>query len=344
VTRLALGFLVVCALFLARQSEAATVAILRPSSDAPAIGEALFRLQGELLAVGLAVAVTERPPAEATDPSELSAWLEQTAQQRHIDAFVDVVGVSAPEAVDVWICAREPRGLKASRVALEANTPDRAATLAIRTIEVLRANFLVLDLAPPRAAPAPPPDAAKPRDSVLPAPAPRHPAFGVEAGATTLSSFEGVPTAVLPLVRLGWSLHSWLALEATGAGFGTHPRVESAAGSVEVAQYFALFGASVAVPTGSAVEPLFALALGALGTSLKATASPPNVAHDVTQWTAVADGSAGLRLRSSQRFYLTLAAHAQLTQPQVVIHFVDAVVGSTGRPNLLLTLTVGAWL
>jgi len=343
VTRFVVGLLVACALFWARRAEAATVAILRTSSDAPAIGEALFRLQGELLAVGLAVAVTERPPTPGADSAETRAWLAQTARERHLDAFIDVVGVSAPEAVDVWIFEPASGGLKGTRVTLEASTADRAATLAIRTIEVLRSNFLVLDLAPPRpAVPAPAP--AKTPERPVPPPAPRRSQFGLEAGATTLTSFDGLATSVLPLVRFSWSLDSQFAVEATGAGFGTHPSVETTAGSVEVAQYFALFGASAAVATGTVVEPIFALSAGAFGTTLNGRAFPPNVAHDVTQWTAVADASAGLRLRPSERFYLTLAAHAQLAQPYVAIHFVDTVVATTGRPNLLVTFTLGAWL
>lgn len=343
-TRLVVGLLVACMLLWTRRAEAATVAILRPSSDAPAVNEALFRLQGELLAVGLAVAITDRPPALATDSAEMHAWLEQTALERHIDAFIDVVGVSAPEAVDVWICERDPPGLKGSRVVLEANAADRPATLAIRTIEVLRANFLVLDLGVPK--PLPKPDATQGPDRAPPPPAPssRHLPFHLEAGATTLTSFDGVATAVLPLVRFGWSPSSWVTLEATGAGLGTRPQVESAAGSVEVTQYFALLGASATVATGTGLEPLFGLSGGAFGTSLNGHAVPPNVAHDVTQWAAVVDGSAGLRLRTSERFYVTLAAHAQLTNPAFAIHFVNTVVATTGRPNLLFTLTAGLGL
>jgi hypothetical protein len=51
---------------------------------------------------------------------------------------------------------------------------------------------------------------------------------------------------------------------------------------------------------------------------------------------------AGLRLRG--RSYVTLAAHAQVAEPYVAIHIVDKVGATSGRPNLLLTLTLGAWL
>jgi hypothetical protein len=56
------------------------------------------------------------------------------------------------------------------------------------------------------------------------------------------------------------------------------------------------------------------------------------------------DGSFGTGLRLGDRFYLTIAAHVQMAEPYVAIHFVDAVVATSARPNLLLTLTVGAWL
>ena len=37
-------------------------------------------------------------------------------------------------------------------------------------------------------------------------------------------------------------------------------------------------------------------------------------------------------------------AHAQLAEPYPAVRFVGAVVATSARPNLLLTLTIGAWL
>jgi hypothetical protein len=34
----------------------------------------------------------------------------------------------------------------------------------------------------------------------------------------------------------------------------------------------------------------------------------------------------------------------QLAEPYVAIHFVETQVATTGRPNLLVSLTAGAWL
>ena len=117
--RLKYLFGVLCALFWVGRAEAATVALLRPASNAPAVKEALFRLQGELLAVNLAVAITSRPPlpdVRDTASPEALAWFERASNERGIDAFIDVVGDSVPVAVDVWICEHSPYRLRASRV------------------------------------------------------------------------------------------------------------------------------------------------------------------------------------------------------------------------------------
>jgi hypothetical protein len=89
----------------------------------------------------------------------------------------------------------------------------------------------------------------------------------------------------------------------------------------------------------------FALAAGLLRTSVEgSTDSPNNQGHATEQWSLLFDGSLGAGLRLGDRFTLTVAAHAQIAEPYVAIHFVDAVVATSARPNFVLTLTVGAWL
>ena len=43
-------------------------------------------------------------------------------------------------------------------------------------------------------------------------------------------------------------------------------------------------------------------------------------------------------------YHLTLAAHVQVAEPYIAIHVVDTLVATSGRPNVLLSLTLGAWL
>ena len=284
----------------------------------------------------------DRPPAFALDSQEGRDWLEGTASARGIDAFVDVIGDNAPVAVDVWICERAPLRLRVSRVVPDPNSDDAAATLAIRAIEVLRSSFLALDFAAanaPRETPAVPVQLEHSR-----APLEQSSPLGVELGAGALAGFDGVSPALLPLVRLGWTVRPWFALEATGAGFGTKPTLEAAAGSVSVAQAFGLLGLCLCSPANHGIHPLLSLSVGALHTALEARTSLPNVAHHATHWSALADAGVGARLGLTDRFYLTLAAHVQLAEPYVAIHVLDTVVATTGSPNVLVALSAGARL
>jgi hypothetical protein len=157
-----------------------------------------------------------------------------------------------------------------------------------------------------------------------------------------LTTLNGVGPALLPIVGLSWHLRPWLALQATGAGFGTQPRVAGAEGSVDVAQQFGLFGLCVCAASSAGISPVLSLSLGALHTSLDGHASAPNLGHQQESWALLFDASIGARLPWSERFYSTLATHIQLTEPYAAIHVVDSVVAKTGRPNLLLALTLGA--
>jgi hypothetical protein len=332
----------ICVVLWPLGARAATVALLEPASDTPAINEALFRLQGELLAVGASVVFTARPPVLEGDAEPQPDFLEHLARERNVDAFVDVRGSDTPVAADVWIYERSPPRLVRARVTLEPGADNRAATLAIRTIEVLRSSFLARELGaearPLAPVPAPTPPAT---DVSVERPSDRA-RFGFEAGATALTSFDGVSPALLPLLRGEWGFDSWLSLQLTLAAFGTEPRVETSAGDVTVRRDFAALGVCACRRSVRGVHPFFALAAGALHTAVDGEANTPSVGHHESQWAALVDATAGARFGWSDRFYVSAAAQLQLAAPYVAIHVVDTVVATTGRPNLLFTLTAGA--
>jgi hypothetical protein len=306
--------------------------------------EALFRLQGELLAVGLDVELAERPASRGSGETDRRALLERMATDRGLDAIIEVVGTGNVASVDIWIFQRSPRRSEFYRVEPEPNEPNAAEALAIRAIEVLRSSFLDLHLPPaPRKAgtvapPPPPPEAEEPPVSDLV----EH--VGLELGAGMLTSLDGVGPAILPVVRFDWAPHPLLLTQVTLSGFGTRPTIETEAGSTTVAQQYGLLGLCYCAPSATGLHPFVAFAAGALRTSFDARAEPPHVAHQITQWSLLLDASVGARLRLSRRYYLTLAGHMQLAEPYVSVYFVSTRVATTERPNLLVSLTVGAWL
>ena len=164
--------------------------------------------------------------------------------------------------------------------------------------------------------------------------------LGVELGVGALTSFDGVGPALLPMARLDWALDVPVVFQATLAGLGTRPAVATTAGSAHVSQQYGLLG------------PATASARSVSATVRRACRR--SAAHSVRGAQNHLAGSAleklfllearGAAVELGGRYYITFATHVQLAEPYLAIHFLDAEVASSGRPNLLVPLTFGAWL
>lgn len=343
VRRWRLALLVSTLLLWPAYARAAVVAVVRPAGASAAVNEAFSRLQGELLSVGFEVVVAERP---AGLRQIAPGWVLQVATARGADAVLDIVGDATPVGVDVWILMKPPGSSEISRVTVERSGEDASGRLAIRAVEVLRSSFLESDLTARRRIdettamqPAVEVARAEPPDTT-----PHDHRLGFELGGALLTGVDGVGPALLPIARVDWAARPWLLVQAAAAGFGSRPSVATTAGNARVAQHYGVVGGRVRSRVEHSLRPFLALGAGALRTSVEGEAAPPRQAHSAVQWSFLAEGSVGLEIDVFDRYWLTLAAHAQLTQPYVAIHFADAVVATAGRPNLLLTFTAGAWL
>jgi hypothetical protein len=325
---------------------AATVAIVRPPNASADVTETLTRLRGELLSVGLEVAMSDRPAARGLAGADSLTWLEQMAAERGASAIIDTVGDDALAALDVWVVKAHPRRFEVTRVAVEPDTANPSERLALRALEALRAGLLEVDWATRgrRSEPIAKPPTISASTGAVAEPAGHRERLGIEAGAAALITLDGVGPAVLPIVRVGWAPRSWLVVQAALAGAGSRPTVATTDGSARVAQQFVVFGGSYRLRPDRWLWPLLTLAAGALHTSVAGQSGVTAEGHTVDQWSFLLDAGLGAGLRLHGRYYLTLAAHVHLAEPYVAIHLLDDASATTGRPNLLLTLTVGAWL
>jgi hypothetical protein len=318
------------------------VIILRPANSPPVMVETLVRLKGELTSAGFDTQIVD---AAVGAPAASRAGLEQLASKRGADAVVAIVGDLSPDSVEVWVIDKVTGKSVVRRVPFEPVAPRASETLALRAIELLRSSFLEIDLAARDrrgASPAaPPPAIVQFVEAERPPPRER---FGVEVGAASVMSLDGVGPALLPLVRFGLSLRHWLVLQGALAGLGTRPTVSTDAGSAQVAQAYGLVGASLRLGAGARVRPVVGLSAGALHTSVEGRAAAPNQGQDADQWSFLVDAGFGAVVRLPDRFYVSVAGHAQLAEPYVAVRFLDTVVATSGRPNLLLSFTLGAWL
>jgi hypothetical protein len=92
------------------------------------------------------------------------------------------------------------------------------------------------------------------------------------------------------------------------------------------------------------VQPFVALSAGALHVAVDGRPNGAYRARSAAQWSLLLDGAVGASVRLRDRFYLSVALEVQVAEPYVAIRFADVVVAKAGRPNVLLTTTVGAWL
>lgn len=322
-----------------RPALAATVSILLPPRTSAEMAEALNLLRGELLSIGLTVAMEHRPADHDQLGADSRLWLEGLAA-RGATAAVDAVEVEAGWAVDVWVVKTQPLRFEVTRAAVDPDTPKASEVLALRAVEALRAGLLLMDRAArnqqqaPIAKPVAAPDGS----------AEQRERWGLEAGAVGLTSLDGVGLALLPMVRVGWAARPSLLVQASLAGAGTRPTVTTLGGHVRVAQHQGTLGARYRFRSRERLWPFVALAGGAMHTSVEGRTDAVTEGRAVDQWSLLFDASLGAGLRITPRTFITLAAHVHWAQPYVAIHMVDAVGATTGRPNLALTLTLGAWL
>jgi hypothetical protein len=328
-------------------ASALTVAVIRPPNPSPEITETLVRLRGELSSVGFDVKVADGPAAAQRVGTSSPRWLEALAEELGVDAFIDIADDAGHRAVDVWVPDKTPRRYLVSRVTVETGAEEASERLAIRAIEVLRSglhetSFLRRSASSDNPSAKPLTDPSAPGEATKPANDSER--LGLEVGAAAVTSLDGVGPAILPMLRLDFALTPTLLVQSTLAGLGTSSTVATMTGNALVAQQHGLVGGYYRLGSGPLLWPSVALSAGVLRTSVEGNASPPNLGHSTDDWSFLFDASLGAELRLHGHFFLTVAAHAQLTEPYVAIHFLSAVIATTGHPNLVLTLTVGAWL
>jgi hypothetical protein len=275
--------------------------------------------------------------------------LEQTASGSNVDAVVALLGDVSPGSVEVWVIDRVTGKSVVRRIPNQPESNRAAEILAIRAIELLRASLLEIAMAgsgEPAAVPKPPPaEVTRFVDRALDAR--RDSRLAIEVGGSLVASFDGMGPALLPMVRFDLALGSYVLMRATAAGLGTRARVQAQSGWADLAEQFGLIEAGVRLRPRRRLQPFFSLGAGAQHTSAEGRAWPSLPYYrgqTAGRWAFLADAGAGLRLSLVHHFEIALEVHAQLAQPYPAVRFLGAQAATSGRPDLLPSLTLIAWL
>lgn len=338
---------VVALLGFAAPARAATVVLVKSPRPSAQASEATVRLRGELTAEGFTVRVIEAP--ENGDPR---ATLAEAAAAPDVDAVVALLADAPGDAIELRVIDRVTGKTVIRTVPVEPESGRTAEVLSIRALELLRASFLEIALGASRApaataatVPPPPPEVTRMTRVALESGLAR--TWAVEVGGCLLRSFEGVPLSLAPMVRIERTLGERLMVRLTLAGLGTRARVEGFAGSdisAGVTQDFGLAELGVELRPGRRLRPFFSLGAGALHVSSEGQTSPPYRGASDALWSVIADAGVGARLALSARFDVALEVHAQVADPYPTIRFEKEPVARSGRPTMIGSLTVLAWL
>jgi hypothetical protein len=312
------------------------VVIVLPASPTEATERAIHRLESELKSAGFSVQRGDRSES-TTRGHELGCAGPDPAF-----SFVE-------EGAELWalLCIRDRTTDKPTvwRVGIRSDArSDPEAALAIRAVEVLRANLVTGDslaqaptAIPPQ--PAPTPDEISPsprRETSLLAGA-----FG-ELGVGALRGWPSLGPTITPVLRIGYGSADGWAGRITFVALGSHARLQSSAGSAEVTHQAAVVELVHAFVVTKWVQPHVAVGAGFYHADVVGSAPAGYEAYSGSMLALLTDVDAGVAVRLADRLAITMGFSGFISFPGLKVRLGDEQAGGSGRPLLLASLGLSA--
>jgi hypothetical protein len=371
----AFGLIVMVVLILtarARAEPARRVVLVIPGAIGPVATEALTRVRGELQAARFEV-ITE---VVAADVDRRAAVEREVRRGNARAAFGIFFGGGSAE---IWVTDAATGRSAVQTLPLDAASPERrAAVLAVKAVDLLKATLAEIWINPPvPPAPAPVAPASPVAASPTPAPPPSVPADETRsndegasragAGEVGVRGEEPEPRSQ-PLVSrveiaagAGWlsagSTSSWAPQAAVSvfdgriggrlvaSGYGTAVTVESAGiGSARFTQSFGVAEVVVRQPFGRYFETTASVGGGAYRISGSAIGDDPiQQGHSDSTWSPVVGGGVGAAITLRR---LTIAFDARVLEAttSTSVRIAGDQVAEVGRPLIWLGSSLGVRL
>ncbi|APR84792.1 Flagellar hook-length control protein FliK [Minicystis rosea] len=311
-------------------ADPARIVIVEPAHPDATVREAVTRLGAELTAAGFVVTHVEAE--SGVDPR---ASVESAATASRPAATVAVLHTDRGAAVDVWVADHVTHKTIVRRV--DTGTTGEAglpATLAIRTVEVLRISLLEVSArpAPEPSASSRAPDRASPTFTfAAPPKAPPSRALferlSFELGFAAVSGLAENGSRIAPTLRIAYGAAAGLAGRLTVIG----PTANDQLGMIE-----AVYGFNRSFRT---LAPILSLGAGAAHTFIDGSGGPERLRTRTQAWSAVLGGSAGVAARASDRAAIAFDTHllCAIPTPSALVDTVPA----AGKPQILVIASLG---
>ncbi len=240
-----------------------------------------------------------------------------------------------------WVSDRIRQKIVIQNAVLHETDRGRGSEiLAVRAVELLKANLA--DFWAPAASPPPTPPPPPSPPPTPPAPESEHkprPPFasglGAGLGVGILESFGAMGATWSPNAAVSYGWPRGLSVRATFAGLGPAAAFSASNGSVDVEQELALLEIVKTWWPGSALVPLVSVGSGAQHVHVAGTGNPPYQGHTSDHWSLVTTVGAGLAIPIVSTLSILVQARALAAWPSAVVQVVGADVARVGAPSLL---------
>ncbi len=299
----------------------------------------LIHLISELRAMGFA-------PVEI-ETENLGTSPEALAELAASYEAVGVMTVMGPgKEIEVWV-SKTGEAADGERELIMAEQNRREALIALRAVELLRANLIAIRSRRHPPSPPPPPFASKPRteETRTVSPEPSHRRWSLALQPAVTAGFGGLHPAFHIGVSTGIRMGRWMGLTFLGLA-PTFPIVLRATeGKVDIRTGFAGVGMVLFLADSRRRwQPTLSAGVGPLLVSTRGHADPPYVGQRDLTVSALTEIDVGLSVRLYRFLSLRMDLLAGVAAPRSVIRLDEREGATYGRPFVAGMLGLEVWL
>ncbi len=329
-----------------------TVVVLRGGGSDPVTTEASARVEGELGAAGFRVAVLPLPPSPID--SDSARHLVETAGAELAPAGAFAIFVHPEErgvTAEIWVSDRVRQKTVVQRARLtEVDHERESEILAVRAVELLKASFAELWVAPPplptslapvAAVPKPPPRETPPTPIVQGARrAPFAAGIGLGVGVAALDGFREIGVQWMPALFASYGWDNGLALQVAFHGVWPDATLRSPHGTASIAEQLATLDVQKTWWPRWPVVPLACAGVGVHHVHVSGNGVPPYVGVTADDWALLTTAGVGAGIPIYSGLSVVAESRLALAWPPTEVRIGPSDAGRVGGPSLLVDANV----
>lgn len=313
------------------------VLLLIPSGNHPIATEAATRTRGELEAVGFTVTLASLP-----NLTPITYALNDLATNGDfLAAFaITVLPVSKRPWAEIRVWTQLSGQIVMERIAIETSNTDLAAQLAVRAVEVLRAQIAdqwIHEQKPhPQANLNPLPQTQPPLTNTL---------HSSKAAWALGLSTQGIclvqprlGTSLVPSLGIFLQNRSSVGARLSVAGLGSEVGIANQVGAERLSQSWFMIEGIRYFQYPARLQPFIAAGVGALHFSVEGKAVAPFRGITSQAWTGLGSVGGGLNWQFLPRVALAISAHVLVAWPPLKVNLGGGPIGRVDLPGFGFTL------